>query len=72
MMSFIYIIADEPRATVARLKSRYSIRDPSVIYGNYRLQNNRVNTNEYYYRSLSYFLGINCSKTYYSTSYTYD
>lgn len=39
-----FIIADEPRATVARLKSRYAGRDPSMIYGNYRLQNNRVNT----------------------------
>ncbi len=39
-----YILADEPRVTVARLKSRYSTRDPSLICGNYRLQNNRVNT----------------------------
>ncbi|CAF1415951.1 unnamed protein product [Adineta steineri] len=38
----IYTSADEPRTTVARLKSRYSIRDPSLIIGNYRLQNNRV------------------------------
>lgn len=34
--------AEEPRTTVSRLKSRYSIRDPALIYGNYRLQNNRV------------------------------
>jgi hypothetical protein len=46
-MSFYISIADEPRATVARLKNRYSIRDSSVIYGNYRLQNNRVNINTY-------------------------
>lgn len=38
----IYTSADEPRATVARLKSRYSIRDPSLIYGNYRLQHTRI------------------------------
>jgi len=41
-MVLIYTSADEPRTAVARLKSRYSIRDPSLIYGNYRLQNNRV------------------------------
>jgi len=51
---YLYIIADEPRVTVARLKSRYSIRDPSLIYGNYRLQNNRVNFNEYHYINLHY------------------
>ena len=45
---FKYAIADEPRATVARLKSRNSIRDPSLIYGNYRLQNNQVNRDEYF------------------------
>jgi len=38
----IYTSADEPRATVGRLKSRYTLRDPSLIYGNYRLQNDRV------------------------------
>ncbi|CAF0918661.1 unnamed protein product [Adineta ricciae] len=38
----IYTSADEPRSTVGRLKSRYSIRDSSLLYGNYRLQSNRV------------------------------
>jgi len=44
--NFIFTIADEPRVAVNRLKSRYSNRDPSLIYGNYRLQTNRVNTTE--------------------------
>lgn len=35
-------VAEEPRNIVARLKSRSSARDPSLIQGNYRLQNDRV------------------------------
>ncbi|CAF1502959.1 unnamed protein product [Rotaria magnacalcarata] len=38
----IYTSAEEPRTSVARLKNRYSIRDPALLYGNYRLQNDRV------------------------------
>lgn len=39
---FVLFLAEEPKQIVPRLKTRYSIRDPTLIYGNYRLQNNRV------------------------------
>lgn len=42
--TMFFVIADEPRNTVARLKTRSTIRDPSMILGNYRLQNNRVSS----------------------------
>lgn len=38
-----FFLADEPRAAVARLRSRYANKEPGLIYGNYRFQNNRVN-----------------------------
>lgn len=41
-MVMIYTSADEPRITVARLKSRFTSKEPGIIYGNYRFQSNRV------------------------------
>lgn len=41
-MVMTYTSADEPRAAVARLKSRYTSKEPGLLCGNYRLQNNRV------------------------------